>query len=180
MKRIVFFVATLLALTSCKEKSLITTNTENGGWVLMYRNDDNGNSMFGDKDQLIEAVRNGLPVRIGFGSRGSTDSTKSIEHVTNAHFLTISNGKEVFAQIEPIIGQYPVLENDSLSITFRQNINWSIIVGTNGFSDRLSTDYLTDTIIGNRTRATEVSWFVRSSQNKNIDDFKTRPLYSEK
>ncbi len=178
MNRLVFFVAILLVVISCEKKSPLSTNNEINRWILVYRNDDNGKTIFGNKQKLIEAVRKGFPVRIGFGSRRSNDSTKSVEHVTDAHFLTISNGKEVFAQIKPIIGQRPELENNSLDITFRHNIEWSIIVGTNGFSDRLSVDNQADTIIGHRTRPTEVSWFVNSIQNKNMDKPQALPLYS--
>ena len=62
--------------------------------------------------------------------------------------------------IQPIIEQNPKLKYDSLNITFRHNSEWSIIGGTNGFSDRLSVDNLTDIIVGHRTRPTEVSRFV--------------------
>lgn len=179
INKIVFFVTILLVVTGCQKKPALSSDNEINRWVLVYRNDASGNTVLGNKQELIEAVRKGFPVRIGFGIRRASDSTKSVEHVTNASFLTISNGEEVFAQIAPIIGQNPELESDSLNITFRQNIEWSMIVGTNGFSDRLSTDKLADTIISHRTRPTEVSWFVNFVQSENIAESPSLPLYAE-
>jgi len=83
-----------------------------------------------------------------------------VEHFASAKFLTIANGKEVFAQIDPIIGQRPELDGDTLRINFRESSQWAIIVGTNGFSDRLNIDILKDSVVGHRNLPTKVSWFV--------------------
>ena len=42
--------------------------------------------VFGDKAKLFDAVRLGYPIRIGWGSMG-------VEHVADADFLTIYEGK---------------------------------------------------------------------------------------
>ncbi len=130
------------------------------GWELVFRNGKNGEALFGSKQRLIEAVRSGYSIRVGWGGRRQSDTTKSVEHVADAQFLTIANAGEVFAQIQPIIGQNPGLEKDTLDIVFRENLQWTLMVGTNGFSDRLTTERLQDTIIGHRSLPTEVSWFV--------------------
>lgn len=144
-------------------------------WNLVYKNDENGKSLLGSKKQLIEASRQGYEVRIGFGGRSTTDTTISIEHVVDAHFLTITNGKEVFAQILPINGQIPGLESDTISMDFREGIAWTISVGTNGYSDRITINKLTNMVEGHQTRLTQVSWFVKGF---NHDDHLTaKPLY---
>ena len=101
----------------------------------------------------------GHPIRVGFGGRGRTDTLRSIEHVIDASFLSISNGNEVFAQINPIVGQRPTLDSDSLTINFRTNLNWTILIGSNGFSDRLMIDRFKGEVTGNQERYVGASWY---------------------
>ncbi|MEN0048222.1 MAG: hypothetical protein AAF806_14265 [Bacteroidota bacterium] len=129
-------------------------------WKIIYRNDKDGNTISGNKNDLLNAARRGYPIRIGFGSRRVSDTTKSVEHITDASFLTITNDNELFAQITPIIGQNPNLDQDSLGVVFRENLSWTIVVGTTGFSDRLMIDRFQDTVVGHRNLSTSVSWFV--------------------
>lgn len=152
-------VAMILMASSNK-----TTNEDQNNcnqWQLVFKNDEQGKVISGNKKELRDAVRKGYPIRVGWGSRRSIDTTKSVEHFANASFLTIANSTEVFAQIDPIIGQNPNLDSDTLTINFRERYQWSLIVGSNGFSDRLNVDTFNDTIAGHRNRATEVSWFVK-------------------
>ncbi len=173
---LMFIVAFLFGCEKTSEKSM--ANDEQG-WKLLYRNDSAGKPVFGNKQELIDAARMGYPIRVGFGSRRANDSTKSIEHIAEVQFLTISNSTELFAQIQPITGQRPELENDTLSITFRENIKWTILVGTNGFSDRLSIDRFKDTIIGHRNRPTEVSWFAYIPHKNDQDSQNVWPLWKQ-
>ena len=92
-------------VSSCK-----TEKSSQAGWQKVFKNAPDGTSLYGNKSDLIDAVRLGYPVRIGWGSN-------RIEHVADASFLTIFDNKEVFAQIESIIGQAPAVENDSLFIS---------------------------------------------------------------
>ena len=122
--------------TNCQTSTLVDS-----GWQLVYKNDANGNAVYGNKAELLDAVRLGYPIRIGWGGT-------RVEHVADADFLTIFNGDEVFAQIKPIIGQRPQMSDDSLKIAFRPNNKWVKIAGTNGYSTSLMTNYLQDTIVG--------------------------------
>lgn len=116
-------------------------NDSVSGWQKVFKNDANGDAIFGDKSKVLDAVRLGYPVRIGWGSN-------RIEHVADADFLSIFQGEEVFAQIKPIIGQAPRIDGDSLKIRFRPENQWTKIAGTNGYSTSLMTNYFQDTIVG--------------------------------
>ncbi|WP_420603660.1 hypothetical protein [Flagellimonas sp.] len=129
-------------------------NHTNEGWQKVYQNDALGKTTFGDKSQLIDAVRLGYPVRIGWGST-------QVEHVTDASFITIIQGKEVFAQINTIIGQAPQIQGGSFKIGFRAQNYWTKIAGTNGYSTSLATDYFKDSILGgNSDNASATTWYV--------------------
>lgn len=174
-KVLVAFCILLICVFGCVDKIPHQSSDGQQGWQLVFRNTKNGKVLFGSKGKLIEAVRSGYSVRIGWGGRRQSDTTKSVEHVADAQFLTIANGKEVFAQIQPIIGQHPALEKDTLDIVFRENLQWILMVGTNGFSDRLTTERLQDSIRGHRSMPTEVSWFVDYPLNGNSK--KQTPLW---
>ncbi len=159
---------TLYFFLFCIVMSCQSSTPTSAGWQLVYKNDANGQAIYGKKEQLLDAVRLGYPIRIGWGS-------SRVEHVADADFLTIFNGTEVFAQIKPIIGQHPQVNGDSLKIAFRTNNKWIKMAGTNGYSTSLMTDYMQDTIVGGGERFTATTWYVNYPINpKNIA---ARPLW---
>ena len=137
----------------------------------VYKNDALGQTVFGDKSQLIDAVRLGYPVRIGWGSN-------RVEHVAGADFLTIFEGKEVFGQIKTIVGQAPAIERDSLKIRFRTNNQWTKMAGTNGYSTAFMTDARQDTVVGGGVdRVGATTWYVLYPSAP--VDIEARPLWRE-
>ena len=156
----------LLLLGACQSA------TPTAGWQLVYRNDAAGNATFGDKAALLDAVRLGYPIRIGWGSN-------RVEHVAEAEFLTIFDGEEVFAQIAPIVGQAPRIDGDTLKVRFRLKNHWTKIAGSNGFSTAFMTDYMQDTIVGGGDdRYTATSWYVNYPLGAN-PEIEARPLWRE-
>ncbi|WP_343486079.1 hypothetical protein [Allomuricauda sp. d1] len=140
-----------------------------GGWQKVFQNDANGEVTFGEKSRLIDAVRLGYPIRIGWGSN-------RVEHVADADFLTIFEDEEVFAQIKTIVGQAPQIEEDSLKIRFRSQNHWTKIAGTNGYSTAFMIDYFKDSIVGGGTdRYTATTWYVLYPNH--ITDIEARPLW---
>ncbi|MEM9078052.1 MAG: hypothetical protein AAGC43_13490 [Bacteroidota bacterium] len=133
---------------------------EDAKWRLIYKNSANGTTLYGSKQDLMNAIRNGSPVKIGFGGQLRKDTTLTIEHIFEAHFFTILNDTDVYAQMLPIIGQNPLIEKDTTNIVFRET-HWNILVGTNGFSDRLTMSLTKDSVLGHNQRHMNVSWFVR-------------------
>ena len=153
-------VATLLFLYSCVPQHGARV-PEKQGWQLVFRNDAAGKTLIGDKNELLEAVRNGYPIRMGWGIRRSSDTTKSVEHVADAVFLTIANETEVFAQTVQIIGQAPDLNNPDLKMRFREQNKWVKMAGTNGYSTSLMINYLQDTLVNyGQDRTAGTSWYV--------------------
>ena len=141
-----------------------------GGWHLVFKNDKDGKAVHGVKSELIDAVRLGYPVRIGWGST-------RVEHTANADFLTIFEG-EVFAQTKTIVGQAPRVDGDSVKIRFRTQNHWTKMAGTNGYSTAFMTDYFKDTIVGGGVdRYSATTWYVRYPNRQ--PDKKAQPLWRE-
>ncbi len=143
------FSVILLLFCSCQMPDNSKT-----GWQKVFQNDENGGITFGDKSKLIDAVRLGYPIRVGWGSN-------RVEHVADVNFLTIFEGEEVFAQIKTIVGQAPRIDGDSLKIRFRTRNHWTNIVGTNGYTMSIMTNYMQDTLVGGDTdRYRSSTWYV--------------------
>lgn len=154
-----------LAFISCTQeenkKEKISTVAE---WTLQYKNDKDGNKVFGNKDELISYIRKGHPVRIGWASRRRNDTTKTVEHLVDAEFITIANGDEVFAQIKPFLAQRPDLTSDTLSMTLLPvQSNW--VLGTNGMINSLNINLSTDSVQTYKPKlfGLGLSWFTKTS-----------------
>ncbi len=166
MKVILLFGIAFLLFIACQQ----TTHKETGGWKKVFQNDPNGEAMYGDKLKLMDAVRLGYPIRIGWGGN-------RVEHIADASFLTILDGKEVFAQIKTIVGQEPIVDGDSLKIRFRNQNHWTKIAGTNGYSTGFMSDYLNDSIVGGGVdRYGSTTWYVLYPYGA-VSDSIARPLW---
>ncbi len=141
MKKIIYIISILISIRGFSQSN----------WKLIYHNDENGITLNGTIEALRNAVESGETIRIGWGS-------KRVTHVAEASFLTIMEDSIVFAQIRPIIGQTPNFE--TAEITFKENLEWSFIGGTNGKMTTMMRNMITGEIVGHRTRQSSFKWFI--------------------
>ncbi len=133
---------------------------------MVYKHDDHGKPLYGNKDKVIEAVQNGLSVRIGYGRQISDE--RSIEHVADAQFLSVLNdhdSKEVFAQISPIMRQGPYRQNDTIGIKLEAGYKWLTAIGTNGMASNVMVHTFADTLDGSNQNRRGAVWFVDYPHN---------------
>lgn len=104
-----------------------------------------GEVIEGSKQLLIDEIRKGKSVRIGYQLDFNSDGVADFDHWATAEFITILDG-EVFTQIRNINIQIPNMKVPQIDI-MPNNIMWTAILGTNGllknrfvFSD-LETEY---------------------------------------
>ena len=133
-------------------------------WKLVYKNDENGQPIFGDKKELLSIIRKGYPLRVGWASRRQSDTTKTVEHTVDVKFITIANGNEVFVQIQPFFAQRPNLTSDTLSMSLLA-IKSSWILGTNGLISSVSEklDEATQSTSPPKLFGYSISWFAKIS-----------------
>ncbi len=148
-----------LFLTVVLFVSLTTLAQDNSKWKLVYHNDKDGKTVDGKIENLIEAVRLGEQIRIYWSSQRKSDATKKVEHFADAKFLTILSDTIVFAQIDPIIGQTPNF--DSQTIQLKENLEWSLIASSNGKSDNMMRNVVTGEILGHGIGAFAIKWYIR-------------------
>lgn len=139
-------VSFALLFAACSQPAKPVTS-EIGGWTLAYSHTEDGTPIEGSKQQLIDAVRNGKPIRVYVKGR-------RVEHAAEAYFLTIFEG-DVFAQVGEIQSQQPV--TDPTRILFREaGTYWRATYGSNGTVTALMDG------TEQRKRTAALSWF---SQN---------------
>lgn len=97
--------------------------------IVLSTNFD-GEVLSGSKDLLIEEIRKGKAVRVGYQLDFDEDKIADFDHWVSAEFITIIND-EVFTQIRNINLQIPDVELSKLDI-IPANTMWTAILGTDG------------------------------------------------
>ncbi len=147
----------VLLLFSLFFLSVVPTRSQD--WQLRYQNDDKGEAVFGQLENLKSAVRSGKEIRIAWGFQHPDKKEVRVEHIAEAAFLTIQSDSIVYAQIRPITGQTPDFEN--FQILLKENLEWLFIGGTSGAMDTMMRNVITGEIVRHELRTSSFKWFVK-------------------
>jgi len=110
---------------------LISSISVNGQKTqILLKTDFDGKVTDGSLKTLIENIKKGESIRIGWCLDFNEDKVPDLEHWTDAEFLSILNG-HVFNQIPPIYAQVPMAEIPQVEIS-NSPLQWTAIIGTNG------------------------------------------------
>ncbi len=159
MNKTMKLIIVLSLVLSCQTKVIEESNES--GWILVYKHDKQGNALYGSKEKLIEAIQNGLAVRVGYGTKISED--RSLEHIADAGFLSIlkiESQHEIFAQVDPIYRQNPFRENDTIAIKMVPDNQWRTTISTNGISSNAMINIFNDSLQGSNENRRGANWFV--------------------
>lgn len=125
--KIIFTLA--MALMACSS----VLAQANGLYKVVYEADRNGKAVSGSLEELLQYVRNGNPIRVGWELGVKSDTTFYLEHWADAGFMTIQRG-HLFAQINSIYGQgttAPGME-PAVFLTSGKPHGWVAVFGTTG------------------------------------------------
>ncbi|AXT51237.1 hypothetical protein D1818_10515 [Aquimarina sp. BL5] len=153
----------LVLLSSCN----ITTQKENvedknKGWQVIYSNDNEGNALSGDIDNLKKAVRQGCEIRVGWGQyseykKDGLTGVFAVEHTADAQFLTINKG-HVYAQLSRIMGQAPSRERHHINLV--KTHYWQSVLGTTGEMTQVYLDHSDVNKSDDYSDNVKVIWYV--------------------
>lgn len=139
--------------TSCKKSSSNEVQ-------LLYKNDKNGETLLGSKDNVIKAIRQGADIKIGWQSVGKT---RKIEHLSTPIWLAILNEKEVVAYLDPQI--FANIDWDNLSAAYvdhkNLDIEWRVVLTTSGSFDAVWYNRKADSVVRRVPQNHEMTWFAR-------------------
>ncbi|MEM1339290.1 MAG: hypothetical protein AAF634_10185 [Bacteroidota bacterium] len=166
MKIFIPFCFLLLAI-ACQKPS----NT--ASWQLVLKTDKDGSVIAGSKTALIEAIRKGSDLKIGWGAKREA---LSIEHLSEPIWLAVLSEKEVMAHLDPQVLSgidWDTLNANYKDLTLLQK-EWRVVLTTKGDFDAVWYDRKADTIIRRWPQKHIMSWFVRGGTSD-----KAVPLFSK-
>ena len=125
----------VVVLTFVLTASFLSSANAQGGrrsGELLLETTADGEVASGSVDAVLEAVRAGRALRVGWELRfrGPDGEEVALEHWADAGFLTIWKG-HVFAQIRDIYTQGPVMDAPAIHLG-REPHGWIAMFGTNG------------------------------------------------
>ncbi len=163
---LLFSVMLIMTMSSCVQGDSKRQPLEpaESGWKSVYKHDEKGQPIAGDIDSLIQGIRNGYDVRIGWGwERQLGDSVLRLEHVATPLYLSVIQDKNVSAIIDP----HPLLES-YIAIdkqTFGEGGHiWQCIMTTRGTFNAQVYDRVTGQLIKDWPQRHKMTWFLEYPQ----------------
>ena len=159
----IFFLFMVLGfICSCNNsRNLAKDNIVNEfGWKAVYKHDKNGDALNGSIDSLINGIRNGYDVRIGWGwEREVADSILRLEHMAEPLFLTIIQEKNVSVVIDahPLLQSYLDVENQKFG---EGGHIWQCVLTTKGTFNAQVHERSTGELIKDWPQRHKMIWFL--------------------
>ncbi len=159
MKYIVFMIALMTFLVSCQSK------IDQGRYRVAYKNDRDGRALAGSKAQLIQAIRGGADIRIGWGFKGKVHT---IEHLSDPIWIAVLDEKEVIAHLDPQV--LSSVDWDSLTASYADSSllqqEWRVVLSTNGEFDAVWYDRKKEKMAERRPQNHTMTWYVKGDISK--------------
>ena len=159
-------ILVLLFLLGCSPK---TTTSDN--WEVVLKTDKEGVVLEGSKAALMNAIRAGADIKIGWGGKREN---LSIEHLSVPIWLAILSEKEVMAHLDPQV--LSGIDWDGLNASYEDSSllqkEWRVVLTTKGDFDAVWYDIKADTLIRRWPQKHRMTWFAKG----NLDD-KVVPLF---
>ncbi|MEQ8362001.1 MAG: hypothetical protein RIF39_15995 [Cyclobacteriaceae bacterium] len=141
-------------------------------WKIVVKTDRDGNVTVGNKQDLINAIRSGNSVKIGWGGKGEKHS---IEHLGEPIWLAVLDEQEVVAHLDPQV--LSITDWKGLSANYSDSTKlseeWRVVITTKGDFDAVWYDRVTNKQIQRRPQKHPITWFV---ENYGVEG-KVTPLF---
>lgn len=156
MKKLIL-ISLILGLFSCKQ-----VQTPSNNWHIALKTDKEGKVLKGSKQELINAIRSGQEIKIGWGTKRES---LSIEHLSTPIWLAILSENEVMAHLDPqVLSQ---IDWENLNAAYKNadmlQQEWRVVLTTKGDFDAVWYDRKTDTLINRRPQKHKMTWFVNGN-----------------
>jgi len=150
----------LVCILAMAMAALPAPGSNSSGWTAVYRHDPDGKAVEGDLNRLIDAVRQGYAIRIGWGWQRHRDGrTITLEHIATPVFLTVIDETHVSAVIDP----HPLLEGYA-DIARQKPADpgqiWQCVLTTTGEFNARVFNWETGAVIRDWPQRQRMTWFV--------------------
>lgn len=160
MKSLIVLALSTLIFSCQSAPPMDRTTDKPDGWQLAFKHDEQGKPIAGSKEDLIQAIRSGYSVRIGWGWERERDGELlHLEHMATPLYLSIIKDEVVSA----IIDAHPLLESyiDEQKQSFSEAGNyWQCIMTSQGTFNARVYDRGTGALLKDWPQRHILSWFV--------------------
>jgi hypothetical protein len=156
--QVVCLAATML-MTGCDMKR----DRESGKqWRLVYQNDLNGKPIYGKIETLVNAMKNGAPIRVSWGGREADGSTW-IEFA-EPDFTTVMNDTAVVVQFPVSLIQTHYTDPGKSFLATNPPMAWRALMSTTGLYHQFHYDIFNGSIGRIMYSRTNISWYSLSTE----------------
>ncbi len=132
-------------------------------WKVAYRTDIDGKSTDGSPQKVLNALRSGGQIRVGWGfSKQHNGSDLKIEHAVTPVFITAINERHFVAQLPEHIAQKSYADINQAKFE-TANVMWRGLLTSQGDFDAIWVDRSTGQEMRRFPQRAAVTWFVQQS-----------------
>jgi hypothetical protein len=114
------------------------------GWRPVFQNDLDGHALFGDKKALLQAVKQGCPIRVAWGEK-LPDGTTDIEYST-PDFTSLVNDSDLVVQFPASAIQTDYMNAHKSFLKTDPPTTWKALMSTDGHYHQFHQNLLTGQI----------------------------------
>lgn len=163
--KIAVAVATIMHITSCDSPPKVVDSASS--WQLVYQNDFNGLSLYGDPKDLVQEIKKGNPIRVSWG--GTEPDGSSWIEFAEPDFTTIMGDTSVVVQFPISVIQTHYTDPAQSFLDTKQPAGWRALMSTNGNYHQFHYDLINQNLLREMYCRTNISWFVFTNQNGSIE-----------
>jgi len=134
------------------------------GWRPVYQNDVNGQAVFGDKKALLQAVKQGCPVRVAWGER-LPDGTTDIEY-SSPDFISLVNDSDLVVQFPVSSIQTDYMNAHKSFLKTDPPTAWKALMSTDGHYHQFHQDGVTAQVTRVMYLRASMLWYAYTSEGE--------------
>lgn len=126
-------------------------------WRWLFTSGPHGEDAGGDRQHLIDALRRGSPLRVGWGE-ADADGKWSVEELSDTTFVNIMAGKDIVAQLQPALIQNNYTDATVADIK-APLLDWHAVASTDGRFAATMTDRRSGEVVRHLVQRTHFHWY---------------------
>lgn len=156
MKPFVLFAALALAAPSAFAADA-PRECGASAWRHVFTSDPQGKDAGGSRQALIDALRRGSPLRVGWGE-ADADSKWKVEEFADAEFTNLMDGRDVVAQLQGAMIQTNYTDASKAGLR-DPAMSWHALASTDGRLEALMVETATGKVARKLVQRTHFHWY---------------------
>ncbi len=135
------------------------SNTRSGR-TSVYSHDENGNALSGSKEELLDGLRKGYSLKVGWGwTRTLGDSSVTLEHFAEPIFTTIIQKKHlsIVIQAHPLLKSYLAIDQQEFN---HPDDFWQCVLTTEGTFNAQVSKRSTGELVRHWPQRHRMNWYL--------------------